>query len=273
MNSPDHGAYSDRICRDEVARLLAQPAPDVVRLFPHAGTLRGQQWMDVAELARVARTPFVYLGPLGSVELRGVADLDALVSALVETQLASALAFSPVLADPLDSQALGLARAASRTLRAGAHEHPPLAVAAETPEAPEAPEPANATSASNGSEATDMPWHAALREDPDVAEHLLQAVLADARAHLDPDFAPSGTAPIGWLEEHLPAGRVALGAGVQDRMLRADYAEMLGHMDIDVMITQWRTIFIPDIADGDAEVVIRFLAPRGFIFDAASPLL
>lgn len=270
MNSPENGAHSDRVTQDEVARLLAQPAPDVVRLFPHAGTLRGQQWMDVAALARVARTPFVHLGPLGSVELRGVADLDALVSALVETQLAHALAFSPVLADPLDSQALGLARAASRTLRAGAHEHPPLAVAAEPPEAPE---PANATSASNGSEATDTPWHAALRKDPDVTEQLLQAVLADARAHLEPDFAPAGAAPIGWIEEHLPAGRVALGAGVVDRMLRADYAEMLGHMDIDVMITQWRTIFIPDIADGDAEVVIRFLAPRGFIFDAASPLL
>lgn len=261
MNSPDHGAHSDRVSHDEVARLLAQPAPDVVRLFPHAGTLRGQQWMDVADLARVARTPFVHLGPLGSVELRRVADVDALVSALEESELAHALAFAPVLADPLDASAIELARAASRSLRVGAHEHPPLTVTAESA--------ANSgTAAESGT-----PWHTALHEAPEVAENLLQELLADARAHLEPDFAPAGAAPIGWLEDHLPAGRVALGAGVEDRMMRADYAEMLGHMDIDVMITQWQTIFIPDIADGDAEVIIRFLAPRGFIFDAASPLL
>lgn len=261
MNSPENGAHSDRVTQDEVARLLAQPAPDVVRLFPHAGTLRGQQWMDVAALARVACTPFVHLGPLGSVELRGVADLDALVSALVETELARALAFAPVLADPRDFHARAMARAASQCLRAGAHAHPSLVVATDL-------------AAHSGTAADSVsPWHAALKEAPDVTENLLLELLADARAHLEPDFAPAGAAPIGWLEEHLPAGRVALGAGVVDRMLRADYAEMLGHMDIDVMITQWRTIFIPDIADGDAEVVIRFLAPRGFIFDATSPLL
>ncbi|MDY5840914.1 MAG: precorrin-3B synthase, partial [Corynebacterium camporealensis] len=77
----------------------------------------------------------------------------------------------------------------------------------------------------------------------------------------------------GWLADHLPAGRVDLGAGLHRGILPADFAELIGRLEVDITVTPWQGVIFHDIADGDADVVLRVLAPRGFIFDVNSPLL
>ncbi|MDO5031601.1 hypothetical protein [Corynebacterium sp.] len=88
---------------------------------------------------------------------------------------------------------------------------------------------------------------------------------------------PAGPAaeamPIGWLADRTTAGRVDLGAGLHRGLLPAEYAELIAHLEVPISITPWRGLIFHDLAEGDAEVVLRVLAPRGFIFDINSPLL
>ncbi|MHB0833676.1 MAG: cobalamin biosynthesis protein [Corynebacterium aurimucosum] len=81
------------------------------------------------------------------------------------------------------------------------------------------------------------------------------------------------TLPIGWLTEHTEPGRVDLGAGLQDGVLPGEYAGLIAQLGASISVTPWRGLVIHDLPEGDADVVLRVLAPRGFIFDANSPAL
>ncbi|WP_295803113.1 cobalamin biosynthesis protein [uncultured Corynebacterium sp.] len=83
----------------------------------------------------------------------------------------------------------------------------------------------------------------------------------------------SAQAPIGWLTEHTAEGRVDLGAGLHKGVLPGEYAGLIAQLDVPITVTPWRGLVLHDLADGDADVVLRVLAPRGFIFDAQSPYL
>lgn len=84
---------------------------------------------------------------------------------------------------------------------------------------------------------------------------------------------PTTELPIGWLAEHMPEGRVELGVGLYQGVMHADIAELVGRMEVPVTITPWKGLIFHDLAEADAEVVVRVLAPRGLIFDVNSPFL
>lgn len=79
--------------------------------------------------------------------------------------------------------------------------------------------------------------------------------------------------PIGWLTQHTEPGRVDLGAGLHRGVLPGEHAELIGQLGAAISVTEWRGVVIHDLAEGDADVVLRVLAPRGFIFDANSAFL
>ena len=105
-----------------------------------------------------------------------------------------------------------------------------------------------------------------------AARHYEEALqCAEAGEHTSSALAEPG--PIGWLDEHLPAGIVDLGAGVHKGAIPAEFAQLIGQLEVDITVTPWGGLVFHNIAEGDAEVVLRVLAPRGFIFDINSPLL
>lgn len=83
-----------------------------------------------------------------------------------------------------------------------------------------------------------------------------------------PEQAP---APIGWLEQD--NGRVSLGMGVPVGRMDSEIARLLATIGRPTTVTPWLGVVIHDLDEGEAEAVLRFLAPRGMVFDAASPLL
>ena len=109
-----------------------------------------------------------------------------------------------------------------------------------------------------------------------LVEEALALLVGDADAGQRPATPPVQEAkkpPIGWFEEHLPDGHAALGAALPEGSMPAEYAEMIGRMDVDTVLTPWGGVVFPDLPVADADVVVRFLAPRGFVFDINSPLL
>jgi precorrin-3B synthase len=83
-----------------------------------------------------------------------------------------------------------------------------------------------------------------------------------------PEPAPS---PVGWLEQ--PDGTVTLGAGIRLGRLPARTAVFLAAVDKPITISPWRTVYLHDLDEDQAEIVVRVLAPMGLIFDATSPWL
>lgn len=79
--------------------------------------------------------------------------------------------------------------------------------------------------------------------------------------------------PIGWIAEHHRPGTVTLGAGVHRGILAAEHAELLGVVGLPTSVTPHGDVLIHDLPEADADVILRVLAPRGFIFDANSDLL
>ncbi|WP_137724218.1 precorrin-3B synthase [Prescottella subtropica] len=109
-----------------------------------------------------------------------------------------------------------------------------------------------------------------LHEIPDGTETVLARLGLDAADPIAlPDAAENG--PIGWLDQ--PDGRVTLAAGLAFGTLPARLAEFLAAVEMPLVITPWRSILLPDLAEGTAEQVVRVLAPMGLIFDENSPHL
>ncbi|WP_296393035.1 precorrin-3B synthase [Williamsia sp.] len=83
------------------------------------------------------------------------------------------------------------------------------------------------------------------------------------------DFDVVGSAPVGWFDQ--ADGRVALGAVLAHGLLPARTAEVIVAVGAPVIVTPWRSIVLVDLTEGEAEAVVRVLAPMGLIFDANSP--
>ena len=79
--------------------------------------------------------------------------------------------------------------------------------------------------------------------------------------------------PIGWLTEHHEEALVDVGAGFENDEIDAENAGLLGVMGATISLTPCKGVIIHDLPEADADVVVRVLAPRGFIFDLNSPLL
>ncbi|MFP7365788.1 hypothetical protein SFC07_08465 [Corynebacterium callunae] len=89
------------------------------------------------------------------------------------------------------------------------------------------------------------------------------------------DFEPTKEhpAPIGWLENADDPEVVSLGAGVPLGRMDARLAQFLAAIEVDIFVTPWHSLYIPDLPAGVAEQVVKILAPMGLIFDAQSPWL
>jgi precorrin-3B synthase len=77
--------------------------------------------------------------------------------------------------------------------------------------------------------------------------------------------------PVGWISQD--DGRVALGAAVPLGVLPARVAEYLAAMEAPLVITPWRSVLVCDLSEEVADVALRVLAPLGLIFDENSPWL
>lgn len=87
-----------------------------------------------------------------------------------------------------------------------------------------------------------------------------------------PASAGASAPPIGWLD-HSEGGLVTLGAAVPDGVLDRRQWEFLAAIERPIVLTPWRTMLLCDLDEWAAEQVVRVLAPMGFVFDAASPVL
>ena len=79
------------------------------------------------------------------------------------------------------------------------------------------------------------------------------------------------TPPIGWLP--LEDGRVDLAGVLPLGIFPPRLAELLAALARPVTLTPWRSLIIHELAEGDADAVVKILAPWGVVFDAGSPWL
>lgn len=77
--------------------------------------------------------------------------------------------------------------------------------------------------------------------------------------------------PIGWLP--LPDGRVDLAGVLPLGLFPGRLAELLTALAAPVTLTPWRSLVIHELAEGDADAVVKVLAPWGVVFDENSPWL
>ena len=80
---------------------------------------------------------------------------------------------------------------------------------------------------------------------------------------------PEPHPPVGWIES--PDGSVSLLAVTELAIIDHRLAEFLGAIDTDTTISPDRVLGIHGLSEGQAEQVVRVLAPMGLIFDANSP--
>lgn len=252
-----------------------------LRLFPAGGATESADWLALSHAARTHADGNVYLAAHGAIELHGVHSPEDAADALDDAPLLSAP--TPILASPLSTHARQLARtlasqwsAAESALpfRIGIDagdgdilaQHPDIALLLGDTGAQ-----LHIHGQAQSADLSDDAAVEALREAIDEESEKTDSDNAEEAAN--GESAAVQNPPIGWLADHLPAGRVDLGAGLHRGILPADFAELIGRLKVDITVTPWQGVIFHDIADGDADVVLRVLAPRGFIFDVNSPLL
>ena len=82
---------------------------------------------------------------------------------------------------------------------------------------------------------------------------------------------PSVQPPVGWIDQE--DDRVALGAAVPLGVLTARQAQFLAAIEAPVVITPWRSVLVCDLTEAVADTALRVLAPMGLVFDDTSPWL
>ena len=235
-------------------------------------------WIHLGYCAAHWADGSVYIRPNSAIELRGVTDKAQLAAELDKLELQSF--HIPMLASPLSAAAKQAARELATHLYT---EQPGLESLAVTTTDDDLPASATQVSMRLLDDAT-----LDIIQSPATNSPTAGLSLADAAAHLQRLGAQStetkGTGasgselnaepgPIGWLDEHQADGVVDLGAGVHQGAIPAQFAQLIGQLEVAITVTPWGGLVFHDIAEGDAEVVLRVLAPRGFIFDINSPLL
>lgn len=249
-----------------------------LRLHVVGGFTSPNDWIHLGYCAAHWTDGSVYIRPNSAIELRGVTDKAQLAAELDKLELQSF--HIPVLASPLFAAAKQAARELATHLNTEQPGVESLAITATDDDLL-----ASATQVSmrllddatlniTQSPAADIPT--AGLSLADAAAHLQRlgaqstetkgGVTSDAELNAEPG-------PIGWLDEHQAEGVVDLGAGVYQGAIPAQFAQLIGQLEVNITVTPWGGLVFHDIAEGDAEVVLRVLAPRGFIFDINSPLL
>lgn len=249
-----------------------------LRLHVVGGFTSPNDWIHLGYCAAHWADGSVYIRPNSAIELRGVTDKAQLAAELDKLELQSF--HIPVLASPLSAAAKQAARELATHLYT---EQPGLESLAITTTDDDLPASATQVSMRLLDDAT-----LDIIQSPATNSPSAGLSLADAAAHLQRLGAQStetkGTGasgaelnaepgPIGWLDEHQADGVVDLGAGVHQGAIPAQFAQLIGQLKVAITVTPWGGLVFHDIAEGDAEVVLRVLAPRGFIFDINSPLL
>lgn len=249
-----------------------------LRLHVVGGFTSPNDWIHLGYCAAHWADGSVYIRPNSAIELRGVTDKAQLAAELDKLELQSF--HIPVLASPLSAAAKQAARELATHLNT---EQPGLESLAITTTDDDLPASATQVSMRLLDDAT-----LDIIQSPATNSPTAGLSLADAAAHLQRLGAQStetkGTGasgaelnaepgPIGWLDEHQADGVVDLGAGVHQGAIPAQFAQLIGQLEVAITVTPWGGLVFHDIAEGDAEVVLRVLAPRGFIFDINSPLL
>ncbi|VEH72907.1 cobalamin biosynthesis protein [Corynebacterium segmentosum] len=249
-----------------------------LRLHVVGGFTSPNDWIHLGYCAAHWADGSVYIRPNSAIELRGVTDKAQLAAELDKLELQSF--HIPVLASPLSAAAKQAARELATHLYT---EQPGLESLAITTTDDDLPASATQVSMRLLDDAT-----LDIIQSPATNSPTAGLSLADAAAHLQRLGAQStetkGTGasgselnaepgPIGWLDEHQADGVVDLGAGVHQGAIPAQFAQLIGQLEVAITVTPWGGLVFHDIAEGDAEVVLRVLAPRGFIFDINSPLL
>ncbi|MCS4489356.1 MULTISPECIES: precorrin-3B synthase [unclassified Corynebacterium] len=77
--------------------------------------------------------------------------------------------------------------------------------------------------------------------------------------------------PVGWLDNE--DGTVSLGVGLPFGVIPQQALQVLGVIEVDTSITPWASLVVHDLTEGDAEAIVKVLAPLGLILDANSPWL
>ncbi|MCZ9297856.1 cobalamin biosynthesis protein [Corynebacterium sp. HMSC062E11] len=268
------------------------PESETMRFHPAGGVVTPEQWLALGQAAREHGDGYVYLEQHSVISVRGVSNEQALGDVPLPTAAAH------VLASPLSLQARRVAQRVADALSEEEGTSPAITRAAVFGVDGGAGDllahgVAAGLQLSGGS--------AGQVEEADSARLIREGAatgpalgLCDAISQLvdyvdevsaeNPEAidrlssaTPAGLAqsdvPIGWLTEHTAPGRVDLGAGLQDGVLPAEYAGLIAQLGAAITVTPWQGLVIHDLAEGDADVVLRVLAPRGFIFDANSPAL
>ena len=243
------------------------------RIHVAGGSTHAQDWITLAKCSSLCADGFVYIDRFSAIELRGITDVQALNQQFQKLQLRATPV--PVMASPLSAAAKQTAQELAAELDA-VEGGPGLAVIAEDDSLPAG---AAGVSLSIDKDGSLYLGRSPLGDAPTTpltlrtaAQHYLEARKeATPLDHNASALAEPG--PIGWLDEHLPAGIVDLGAGVHKGAIPAEFAQLIGQLEVDITVTPWGGLVFHNIAEGDAEVVLRVLAPRGFIFDINSPLL
>ncbi len=99
---------------------------------------------------------------------------------------------------------------------------------------------------------------------------------AELLAGFDP-AAPAGRRfppvgpPVGWIDQD--DDRVALGAAVSLGVLTARQAQFLAAVEAPLVVTPWRSVLVCDLTEPVADTALRVLAPMGLVFDDTSPWL
>lgn len=239
------------------------------------GRLRGQEWQQLADMATELGDATLRVTARANILLRGLSSPEEFAQASQQAGFLPSPAHEHarnVVASPTSAEAADIARALDRLL-------------CETPELATLPHRTLfGIDSGDGAALAARPHLAAVCEsggyrilggaaEETVAEdEVSQRLLALARAGVSERLfpAPCARPPVGWLEEK---GEVALGGGLPFGMMSAEVAGLLGVIGADVSLTPWSGLLIHGLAPEDADAVIRVLAPRGVVFDAASPWL
>ena len=82
---------------------------------------------------------------------------------------------------------------------------------------------------------------------------------------------PPARSQVGWIDQN--DERVTLGAAVPLGVLGARQAQFLAAIEAPVVITPWRSVLVCDLTESVADTALRVLAPMGLVFDDTSPWL
>ncbi|MHB2251490.1 cobalamin biosynthesis protein [Corynebacterium aurimucosum] len=268
------------------------PESDTLRFHPAGGVVTPEQWLALGQAAREHGDGYVYLEQHSVISVRGVSNEQVLGDVPLPTSAAH------VLASPLSYHARRVAQRVADALAEAEGTSPALTCAAVF-----GVDGGAGDLLAHGVAAGLQLSDASAGQDEDAGSaRLIRAGAAtgpalglgdaisqfvdyvveafaentgaiDRLSLATPAALAQSDLPIGWLTEHTAPGRVDLGAGLQDGVLPAEYAGLIAQLGAAITVTPWQGLVIHDLAEGDADVVLRVLAPRGFIFDANSPAL